>query len=69
MSQRYVGERIVRARADTALGIVCETLAIVVGVLVADALVQRRERRLGRRYYRTVGEPEKVVWLGASGLD
>jgi hypothetical protein len=31
--------------------------------------VRRLERRQGRRYYRTIGEPEKVVWLGAPGLD
>jgi len=30
---------------------------------------RRLERRQGRRYYRTVGEPEKVVWLAAPGLD
>ena len=39
------------------------------GTTVTSAIVRRRERRLGRRYYRTVGEPEKVVWLTASGLD
>ena len=39
------------------------------GTTVTSAIVRRRERRLGRRYYRTVGEPEKMVWLPASGLD
>ena len=40
-----------------------------VGPLVARATAYGRERRLGRRYFKTVGEPEKVVWLGASGLE
>ena len=39
------------------------------GTTVTSAIVRRRERRLGRRYYRTDGEPEKMVWLPASGLD
>jgi hypothetical protein len=39
------------------------------GSALAAQVVHRHERRLGRRYYRTVGEPEKVVWLGASGLE
>jgi hypothetical protein len=40
-----------------------------VGSLVARAIAYGRQRRLGRRYYKTIGEPEKVVWLGASGLE
>jgi hypothetical protein len=47
--------------------------AIIVGRECGSALVtllmRRYERRLGRRYFKTVGEPEKVVWLGASGLE
>jgi hypothetical protein len=39
------------------------------GSALATWLVRRYERRLGRRYYRTVGEPEKIVWLGAPGLE
>jgi hypothetical protein len=40
-----------------------------VGAALSSAFVRRSERRLGRRFYRTIGEPEKVVWLGAPGLD
>jgi len=52
--------------------------AVVVGATIAGReagrgcaawFVRRLERRQGRRYYRTIGEPEKVVWLGAPGLD
>jgi hypothetical protein len=39
------------------------------GPLVAKRVAHRRQRRLGRRYYRTIDEPEQVVWLGASGLE
>ena len=34
-------------------------------VAVPKLLIRRRERRLGRRYFRTSGEPEKIVWIQA----
>jgi hypothetical protein len=46
-------------------------VAVVLGVgggrFLARRLLARHEQRLGRRYDKTVGEPEKVVWLGAPG--
>jgi len=41
----------------------------VAGRGCAAWFVRRLERRHGRRYYRTVGEPEKLVWLGAASSD
>jgi hypothetical protein len=53
---------------------ICVGVAAVIvgkecGSVLAAQFVRRYEQRRGRRYYRTVGEPEKVVWLGASGLE
>jgi hypothetical protein len=69
MSQRYVGRPLAGRDDGSLLGLVCGVVAILAGPTVTSAIVQRYERRLGRRYHRTVGEPEKVVWLTASGPD
>lgn len=44
-------------------------LGVTGGRFAARRLLARREQRLGRRYYKTVGEPAKVVWTGATGLE
>jgi hypothetical protein len=39
-----------------------------VGRALLTRLIRRRERRLGRRFYRTIGEPEKIVWTSLPSL-
>ena len=61
MPRRYFGDALaVGAAAGTALG-----LGSLLAVALPTLLLRRRERRLGRRSYRTSGDPEKLVWLPA----
>jgi hypothetical protein len=54
---------------DGAAVVVVGAAAVGLGTVLADAmgrlLIRRRERSLGRRYFKTTGDPESIVWIPA----